>query len=61
MQTTTAVVDSAFIYIMAFCFLLFALIIFFTLYFVFRYRRSRNPEPSSISGKIGRASCRERV
>ena len=49
-MTTTASVDSTFIYIMVFCFLLFAIIMFLTLYFVVRYRRSRNPEPSDISG-----------
>ena len=43
MQSTTAVVDTAFIFIMAFAFLLFALVIFLTVYFVVRYRRSRNP------------------
>jgi cytochrome c oxidase subunit 2 len=48
--TTTAAVDSAFIVIMALSFLLFALIIFFTIYFAVRYRRSRNPEPSDIGG-----------
>ena len=41
--STVAAVDTAFIYIMAFAFLLFALVIFLMLYFVFRYRRSRNP------------------
>jgi cytochrome c oxidase subunit 2 len=48
--TTTAAVDSTFIYIMVFCFLLFAIIMFLMLYFVVRYRRSRNPNPSDISG-----------
>jgi cytochrome c oxidase subunit 2 len=48
--TTTAAVDSTFIYIMVFCFLLFAVIMFLMLYFVVRYRRSRNPNPSDISG-----------
>jgi cytochrome c oxidase subunit II len=43
MQSTAAVVDTAFIFIMAFAFLLFALIIFLMVYFVVRYRRSRNP------------------
>jgi cytochrome c oxidase subunit 2 len=49
-MTTTAVVDNAFIYIMVFCFLLFAAIIFFTVFFAVRYRRSRNPNPADISG-----------
>jgi cytochrome c oxidase subunit 2 len=48
--TTTAAVDSTFIFIMVFCVLLFALIIFFTIYFAVRYRRSRNPEPADIGG-----------
>lgn len=48
--TTTAAVDSTFIYIMVFCFLLFVIIMFLMLYFVVRYRRSRNPNPSDISG-----------
>ena len=48
--TTTAAVDSSFIVIIALSFLLFALIIFFAIYFAVRYRRSRNPEPTNISG-----------
>jgi cytochrome c oxidase subunit 2 len=48
--TTTAAVNSAFIIIIAFGFLLFALIIFFTVYFAVRYRRSRNPVPTDIGG-----------
>ena len=48
--TTTAAVDSAFIYIIVFCFLLFAAIIFLTVFFAVRYRRSRNPIPADISG-----------
>jgi len=48
--TTTAAVDSTFIYIIVFCFLLFVIIMFLMLYFVVRYRRSRNPNPSDISG-----------
>jgi cytochrome c oxidase subunit 2 len=43
LSSTTGTVNSAFIFIIAFCFLLFALIIFFTIYFVVRYRRSRHP------------------
>jgi len=50
MGSTTAAVDSTFIFIMVFCFLLFALIIFFTIFFAVRYRRSRNPTPSDIGG-----------
>ena len=41
--TTTQVVDSTMIFILAFSFLLFAIIIFLTLFFVVRYRRSKNP------------------
>jgi cytochrome c oxidase subunit II len=48
--TTTAAVDNAFIGIIALCILLFALIIFFTIYFAVRYRRSRNPSPSTVHG-----------
>jgi cytochrome c oxidase subunit 2 len=48
--TTTEAVDSAFIVIMALSFLLFALIIFFTVYFAVRYRRSRNPVPTDSAG-----------
>jgi cytochrome c oxidase subunit II len=50
--TTTQVVDSTMIFILAFSFLLFAIIIFLTLFFVVRYRRSKNPEPSNISGNV---------
>jgi cytochrome c oxidase subunit II len=46
--TTTAAVDSAFIYIMVFCFLIFAAIIFFTIYFPVRYHRSRNPRATEL-------------
>lgn len=48
--TTTAAVDNAFIGIIALCILLFALIIFFTIFFAVRYRRSRNPSPSIVHG-----------
>ena len=44
-QSTVAAVDTSFIFIMAFAFLLFALIMFLMLFFVVRYRRSRNPVP----------------
>ncbi len=50
MLTTTAAVDSAFIFIMVFCLLLFALIIFFTVLFAVRYRRSANPKPKQLHG-----------
>jgi cytochrome c oxidase subunit 2 len=48
--TTTAAVDSTFIYIIAFSVLLFAGIIFFTVLLPIRYRRSRNPNPADIGG-----------
>ena len=50
MQTTTAAVDNAFIFIMVFCLLLFALIIFFTVLFAVRYRRSAHPEAVDSAG-----------
>ena len=49
-MTTTAAVDNAFIYIIAFSVLLFVGIIFFTILFAIRYRRSRNPHPADIGG-----------
>ncbi|MGA2479760.1 MAG: cytochrome c oxidase subunit II [Spirochaetia bacterium] len=49
-MTTTTAVDSAFIYIIAFCILLFAGILFFTVFLPIRYRRSRNPKPADIGG-----------
>jgi cytochrome c oxidase subunit II len=48
--TTTAAVDSAFIFIMVFCFLIFAVIMFFTIYLPVRYHRSRNPQSTEIEG-----------
>jgi cytochrome c oxidase subunit 2 len=48
--TTTAAVDSTFTYIIAFAILLFVGIIFFTVYFPIRYRRSRNAHPADIGG-----------
>jgi cytochrome c oxidase subunit 2 len=47
---TKAAVNDPFIIILAICFLLFALIIFFMVFFLVRYRRSRNPKPANISG-----------
>jgi cytochrome c oxidase subunit II len=41
--TTTAAVDQAFLFIVAFCVVLFVLIVFFTVFFAVRYRRSRHP------------------
>ena len=50
MLTTTAAVNNAFIFIMALCFLLFALIIFFTILFAVRYRRSAHPQAVDSPG-----------
>jgi cytochrome c oxidase subunit II len=50
MSTSTAVVNGAMIYILVFTALLFFLIIFLTVYFLVRYRRSRNPVPEEIRG-----------
>jgi cytochrome c oxidase subunit 2 len=50
MGATTAVVDRVFIYIAAFAFLLLFAIVFLMVYFLVRYRRSRNPQPADISG-----------
>lgn len=50
MSPTTAVVDEALIYIIAFSFLLFFLIIFFMILFVVRYRKERNPVPVDVKG-----------
>ncbi len=52
MATSTFVVDSVFITIVAFGVLLFAGIVFLLVYFVVRYRRSRNPEPAP-AGRTG--------
>jgi cytochrome c oxidase subunit 2 len=48
MATSTAVVNQALIYILAFSVLLFLLIVFFMVFFVVRYRHSRNPIPSEF-------------
>jgi cytochrome c oxidase subunit 2 len=47
---TKAAVNDPFIIILAICILLFVLIIFFMVFFAVRYRRSRNPKPTNISG-----------
>ena len=51
-MTTTAAVDSTFIYIIAFCILLFAIIFFSCCISSIRYRRSRNPNPPDIWGQL---------
>jgi len=48
--TTTAAVNETFTAIIAVCILLFAGILFFAIYFVVRYRRSRNPSPTNLHG-----------
>jgi cytochrome c oxidase subunit 2 len=48
--STTAAVDGTFLYIMAICAVLFILIIFFTIFFAVRYRRSRNPKVKQLDG-----------
>jgi cytochrome c oxidase subunit 2 len=50
MAVSTTVVDSAFIYIAAFAFLLLFGIVFLMVYFLVRYRRARNPKPTEIPG-----------
>ncbi len=52
MATSTPIVNEALAYILVFSFLLFFAIVFLMLYFVVRYRRSRNPVPSKISGNL---------
>jgi len=49
---TKSAVNDPFILILAICFLLFVLILFFMIYFTVRYRRSRNPHPANISGNV---------
>jgi cytochrome c oxidase subunit 2 len=48
MATSTGVVDGALIYILAMSALLLFLIVFFMLFFLVRYRASRNPVPSEL-------------
>jgi cytochrome c oxidase subunit II len=50
MSTSTVVVNGALIYTLAISVLLLFLNTFFMLYFLVRYRRSRNPVPSEIPG-----------
>lgn len=45
-------VESVFLYIASVAVFLLALITFFMLYFVIRYRRKRNPEPEDVEGKL---------
>ena len=48
MATSTEVVNGAFIYILAFSFLLFFIIVFSIIYCLVRYRASRNPTPEEL-------------
>ncbi|HET6451203.1 MAG TPA: cytochrome c oxidase subunit II [Spirochaetia bacterium] len=48
--STTQAVDSSFIVIIALCILVFVGIMFFTVFFLIRYRRSRNPKPADLRG-----------
>ncbi len=50
MSTSTGIVDGALIYICVISALLFALILFFMVYFTVRYRKSRNPVPEELKG-----------
>jgi cytochrome c oxidase subunit 2 len=49
-QNTIAAVDNVFLYIIGFCVVFFILIMFFTIFFVVRYRRSKNRTPADIGG-----------
>jgi cytochrome c oxidase subunit 2 len=46
------IVDNVFLYILAICIFLLALITFFMVYFVIRYRREKHPQPADIEGSI---------
>ncbi len=50
--STIGVVNEAFYFIAAFSFLLFFGIVFFMVYFLVRYRRSRNPVATEIHGNV---------
>ncbi len=50
MSTSTGIVDAALIYICVISALLFALIIFLMVYFIVRFRKSRNPAPMELKG-----------
>jgi len=49
-SNTVAQVDQAFLYILGFSVVLLTLITIVMIYFVIKYRRSNNPEPSDIRG-----------
>lgn len=53
MSPTVAAVDTVFIYILVFSVLLFFAIVFLMLFFAFRYRRARSPQPTEIPGHTG--------
>ncbi len=52
MTNTVEQVDNAFIYIIGFSFIFLFVITLVMIYFVIKYRRSKNPEPSDIRGNI---------
>jgi cytochrome c oxidase subunit II len=52
MATSTPIVNEALAYILVFSFLLFFAIVFLMVYFVVRYRRTRSPVASPISGNL---------
>jgi cytochrome c oxidase subunit 2 len=52
MENIVKQVDEALIYIIVFCLFLLLLITAVMIYFVIRYRKSRNPVPSDIRGNV---------
>ncbi len=48
MSTSTVIVNGTLIYILAFCALLFFLVVFFMVFFLVRYRKNRNPVPQEL-------------
>jgi cytochrome c oxidase subunit 2 len=48
MSTSTAIVNGTLIYILAFCALLFFLVVFLMVFFLVRYRKNRNPVPQEL-------------
>lgn len=52
MENVVKQVDAALIYIIVFCLVLLLVITSMMIYFIIRYRKSRNPEPSDIRGNV---------
>jgi cytochrome c oxidase subunit 2 len=46
------IVDNVFYFILAICVFLLALITFLMVYFIFRYRKEKNPHPKNIEGNV---------